>query len=200
MSSTADAEHKARTHKAALRVRLRAARREQAASARDAAAQALAAYAPALPGWCAGARLAAYVAADGELDPAPLLATATAAGLTTYLPRVGADRALTFHRWTPGSPLVENRYGIGEPTPGEPIPVDALDLLCLPLVAFAGDGTRLGMGAGYYDRTLAASRPGLLLGLAFDCQGVDTLPKDPWDVPLDGVLTETGWRPSREGA
>jgi 5-formyltetrahydrofolate cyclo-ligase len=51
------------------------------------------------------------------------------------------------------------------------------------------------MGAGYYDRTLAAARPRRLIGVAYDCQGVDALPREPWDVPLDGVLTDTGWRP-----
>jgi len=198
MISTDDAAHRARAAKAVQRRRLRAARRALDPTTQGAAAQALAAHAAALPGWRAGARLAAYVAADGELDPAPLLAAATAAGLATYLPRVGDDRTLTFHGWTPGAPLRANRYGIGEPASGDPLPVDALDLLCLPLVAFARDGTRLGMGAGYYDRTLAAVRPGLLVGLAYDCQGVAALPRDPWDVPLDGVLTETGWRPRLE--
>ena len=194
MTRIDDAEHRARTAKAALRQRLRAVRRRLEPAARNAASQALATHAAALPGWRAGARLAAYVAADSELDPAPLLAAATAAGLATYLPRVDDDRALTFHGWTPGASLRANRYGIGEPMSGDPLPVDALDLLCLPLVAFAGDGTRLGMGAGYYDRTLAAARPRLLVGLAYDCQEVAALPRDPWDVPLDGVLTETGWR------
>ncbi|MHA7815902.1 MAG: 5-formyltetrahydrofolate cyclo-ligase [Pseudohaliea sp.] len=193
---TTDAEHDARTAKAALRLQLRAARRALAPQARAAAARQLAGHAPALPGWRPGARIAAYVAADGELDPAPLLAAATAAGLLAYLPRVGDDRALTFHRWTPGDPLVPNRYGIGEPAAGAPLPVEKLDLLCLPLVGFTAAGVRLGMGAGYYDRTLATARPGLLVGVAYGEQGVETLPQEPWDVPLDGVLTETGWRPA----
>ncbi|HKK23619.1 MAG TPA: 5-formyltetrahydrofolate cyclo-ligase [Pseudohaliea sp.] len=198
MTPTADAEQQARTAKAAVRRRLRAARRELAPAARDAAARAVAAQAATLPGWRPGARLAAYVAADGELDPAPLLAAAQAAGLAIYLPRIDGTKALTFHPWQPGDPLEPNRYGIGEPGSGGALPAAGLDLLCLPLVAFAGDGTRLGMGAGYYDRTLAAARPALLVGLGYDCQAVATLPRDPWDVPLDGVLTETGWRPSRE--
>ena len=197
---TTDSEHDARTAKAALRRQLRAARRALPAAAREDAARQLAAHAPALPGWQPGARLAAYVAADGELDPAPLLSAASAAGLFIYLPRVGDDRALTFHPWVPGEALTPNRYGIGEPAAAEPLPVDALDLLCMPLVGFANDGARLGMGAGYYDRSLAAARPQLLIGLAYDCQGVDALPREAWDVPLDGVLTETGWRPLRARA
>ena len=195
-----DPEHDARTAKAALRRQLRAARRALPPASREAAAQQLPAHAPALPGWRAGARIAAYVAADGELDPAPLLAAATAAGLRAYLPRIGDDSALTFHRWLPGDALLPNRFGIGEPAATGALPVDALDLLFLPLVGFSAAGARLGMGAGYYDRTLAASRPRLLAGLAYDCQAVETLPQEPWDVPLDGVLTETGWRPLRAPA
>ena len=197
---TTDPEHDVRTAKAELRRQLRAARRALPPAAREAAAGQLAAHGPALPGWRAGARIAAYVAADGELDPAPLLAAASAAGLLVYLPRVGDDSALTFHPWVPGDPLLPNRYGIGEPAATGALRVDALDLLCLPLVGFSMTGTRLGMGAGYYDRPLAASRPRLLAGLAYDCQAVDALPKEPWDVPLDGVLTETGWRPLRAPA
>ena len=59
-------------------------------------------------------------------------------------------------------------------------------------------GSRLGMGAGYYDRYLARLvaplRP-LLVGLAHDVQRSEQpLPQNPWDVPLDAVVTETGWQ------
>jgi len=99
-----------------------------------------------------------------------------------------------FADWTPSQPLRDNRFGIGEPT-GPARALKQLDLLLLPLVGFSDDGGRLGMGGGFYDRTLGAlkleERP-LLLGLAYAAQQVEILPMDPWDVRLDGVLTERG--------
>ncbi len=60
----------------------------------------------------------------------------------------------------------------------------------MPLVAFDGHGTRLGRGAGYYDRTLEHKKPQCLLGVAYEFQHHDFLPPEPWDVPLDAVATE----------
>ena len=66
----------------------------------------------------------------------------------------------------------------------------------MPLVGFDQQGYRLGMGGGYYDATLAFMqhrrlwRKPRLVGVAYECQRVETLPHDPWDMPLDAVLTE----------
>jgi 5-formyltetrahydrofolate cyclo-ligase len=72
-------------------------------------------------------------------------------------------------------------------------------VLFMPLVAFDDSGSRLGMGAGYYDRYLGRLPGGLtplLVGLAHEAQRSNTpLPGNPWDVPLDGVVTENGWQP-----
>jgi len=74
----------------------------------------------------------------------------------------------------------------------------ALDLILLPLVAFDKSGHRLGMGGGYYDRTLAFLahrrlwRKPHLLGTAYQFQQLETLPTQPWDIPLDGIATEQG--------
>ncbi len=66
--------------------------------------------------------------------------------------------------------------------------------MLLPLVAWDRTGTRLGMGSGWYDRTLArdtirASR----VGVGWALQEADALPRDDWDLPLDAVVTERGW-------
>jgi 5-formyltetrahydrofolate cyclo-ligase len=177
--------------KVRLRSTLRARRRALAPDQRAAAAHSAAALAGKLPLWRPGTRLAAYRANDGELDPEPLLRRAAADGLATCLPVVRGDGRLHFLAWSPGEPLTENRYGIGEPLPAssEYLP-GQIDLLLMPLVAFSRDGTRLGMGAGYYDKTLAGERPRYAVGFAFACQEERVLPRDPWDVPLDYVLTE----------
>jgi 5-formyltetrahydrofolate cyclo-ligase len=65
----------------------------------------------------------------------------------------------------------------------------------MPLLGFDRQGTRLGYGGGYYDRTLAAlgKRP-LLVGFAFALQEIDHIPREGHDVPLDIIVTEEGVR------
>jgi 5-formyltetrahydrofolate cyclo-ligase len=146
-------------------------------------------------------RIAFYIANDGELDPARLMARAWGLGKTCYLPAITPlkPRHLGFVDYRPGDPLVPNRYGI--PEPDHPLRSAvlpwALDLILVPLVSFDMNGSRLGMGAGYYDRTLAFlnqrqhwHRP-LLMGVGYEFQRVDYLPAEPWDIPLQAIATET---------
>lgn len=145
-------------------------------------------------------RIGAYLAADGEIDPSPLLRAAFAAGKRCYLPVLHpfAGPSLWFCEWRPGDRLMPNRFAIPEPVPQLRPPHLAwhLDVLLVPLVAFDARGNRLGMGGGYYDRTLAYlhhrthwRRPHVV-GLAHSLQRVDALPKNAWDIPVDGVITE----------
>ncbi len=73
------------------------------------------------------------------------------------------------------------------------LPLSKLDVLITPLVAFDEQGQRLGMGGGFYDRTLQNWRDiGLQpVGYAHDCQGVERLPVEEWDIPLPAVITPT---------
>ena len=150
----------------------------------------------------AASRIAGYWACNGELDPAPLLERAWALGKAVYLP-VLAGAALQFAPYRPNAPLRRNRFHITEPdlSPAEWLPPSALDLVLTPLVAFDATGTRLGMGGGFYDRSFAfrrdpacAERRPRLVGIAYEFQRVDTLIRQPWDVPLDAAATETTWR------
>ena len=105
--------------------------------------------------------------------------------------------ACRFAPWRPGDPLVSNRYGIPEPdlSPDSLLEASALSLAVAPLVGFDGQGHRLGMGGGWYDRTFAfrheRAAPPWLVGAAFAAQRVDALGAQAWDVPLDAVCTET---------
>lgn len=93
--------------------------------------------------------------------------------------------------------MTHNRYGILEPqlNCSHVSPVAQLDMILMPLVAFDSKGNRLGMGGGFYDRTLAhlpknkAQRP-TLIGIAHQCQFVDALPVASWDIPLDYIITD----------
>jgi len=150
-----------------------------------------------------GRTVGVYLAQDGELDLAPLLARLLRTRTRLALPVVGRSGLMTFRHYNAHTRLTPNRFGIPEPTAAAaPVAPMSLDLLLMPLVAFDRFGVRLGMGAGYYDRFLGALPPAMrprLAGVAHEVQrSLDPLPLRPWDVPLDGVLTETGWRPSRE--
>jgi 5-formyltetrahydrofolate cyclo-ligase len=140
-----------------------------------------------------GAVVAGYWPLAGELDPRPLLLDAAARGLRLAMPRMqGKGLPLAFHHWSEGEPLVPGPFRVMEPEAGAPLAHP--DLVLAPLLAFDRRGHRLGYGAGFYDRTLAALRrrhPELVaIGIAFAAQEVAEVPVDEGDEPLDGVLTE----------
>lgn len=150
--------------------------------------------------WYQQARtLALYFANDAEMDPLPLLKLARTAGKRIFLPRL-RDRRLEFVAHGLGAPLRRNRFDIPEPI-GSAIALRKLDVVCMPLVGFDRSGRRLGMGGGFYDRTFAGKvaantfkmRGPLLIGLAYAFQQVAQLPRERWDVPLAGVVTERAW-------
>ena len=147
--------------------------------------------------------VAIYLAADGEIDPQPLLQAAQRSGKQVYLPtlRRWPHMRMDFQRVRPGEQLIRNRFGIAEPRRcrARQRPAWALDLLLLPLVGFDEFGGRLGMGGGFYDRSLAylARRKNwhkpTMLGLAHECQKVDRLPMAAWDVRLSAIVTDHQW-------
>ena len=145
-------------------------------------------------------RIAAYIAADGELDPKPLLALATRYNKNIYLPilQPSTHNSLWFSHYVPGDELIKNQFNIPEPNirKRSPIKTWTLDIVLMPLVAFDAYGHRVGMGGGYYDRTFAyikhhkqMHRP-LLIGYAHECQKSSHINVQQWDIPLDGVVTE----------
>lgn len=144
-----------------------------------------------------------YLPTDGEIDPRLLLRAAQRRGKATYLPVLSAwpRTKMVFQRVRPGDKLSPNRFGILEPRVNvhQQRKVWALDLVLLPLVGFDSEGGRLGMGGGFYDRSLAylarrkCWRKPTLLGLAHECQQVDRLAQASWDVPLAGTVTDKHW-------
>lgn len=188
------------TSRTAVRKRLRAHRRDLDPQARRAAADGLLKIAAASAAFRRGRHIAFYLPNDGEQDIFPLLERAYSRRKSCYLPVLDPlQPRLRFARYEPGDPLAPNRFGIPEPcgpAARDHVDASALDLVLLPLVAFDPDGNRLGMGGGFYDRTLAFlrlrrhwRRP-LCYGVAFELQHIDHIAPAPWDVPLDGCLTE----------
>lgn len=139
-------------------------------------------------------RLAAYIASNNELDPCPVVKEAWNTGKRVYLPVICEDNSLKFAPYHIHSPLQKNRYRIPEPVcpADELVSAADLDLIMVPLVAFDAECRRIGMGAGYYDRTLAGlnSRKPVKAGLAYDFQQVDGIQAQPWDIPMDLIVTD----------
>lgn len=127
-----------------------------------------------------------------EIDVRALLHALHADGYITGLPVTPpAPGPLAFRAWAPGSPLVRGPFGTSEPT--SDAPTVEPDALLVPLLAIDGDGYRLGYGGGYYDRTLAvlgARRRIIAIGVGFEAQRVERLPRGPDDHRLDWLLTE----------
>jgi 5-formyltetrahydrofolate cyclo-ligase len=142
-------------------------------------------------------RIGFYLPQGGEFDIHPLLNQALTMLRGCYLPMLPRrGRMMRFGRVGRNTHMTKNRYGIPEPIDAKPLRARQLDLLLMPLVGFDLEGNRLGMGGGFYDATLAFMRhrrlwrKPRLVGIAYECQRVDRLPHEPWDMPLDAVLTE----------
>lgn len=141
--------------------------------------------------------IAGYIAIQQEIDPSALLQKAWQNKKTCYLP-ILQDQQLIFGEYQPHTLLKKNQFSIPEPpvvskaciAPAE------IDLVLVPLVGFTEKGQRLGMGAGFYDRSFSfllnsprSARP-FLLGLAYEWQKLTAFTEKNWDVPLNAVMTE----------
>ena len=139
-----------------------------------------------------GKIVASYIPVGSEANPQALLAKALDAGCSTALPHVtGRAAPMRFLRWSPGEPLENGPFGLSQPKanaePCQP------DVILVPLVAFDSRLMRLGQGAGHYDRALSLLTESLAIGIAWSVQQAPALPIDPWDVPLNAILTEKAW-------
>lgn len=180
--------------RAALRRELRQRRRELPAAQRIAAADGLAAQLLSLPFMPKEGYVAGYWAMDGEIA-LHAFQLKLPKGLVYCLPLLHGEE-LRFAPWRPGDALAGNRFGIPEPdVPFEQTlaPQD-MTLLVLPLTGFDARCNRLGMGGGWYDRSIAFRRerrpPPWLVGAGFSVQRRDALPARDWDVRLDAVCCE----------
>jgi len=146
--------------------------------------------------------IAIYLANDSELDALPFVHWCWQNNKSVYLPVIHpfCKGQLLFLKYDQNTKMQTNQYGISEPK----LDVTAiklvkeLDIIFTPLVAFDKQGNRLGMGGGFYDRTLARwfqdyqtntlTKP-YPIGLAHDCQHVLEVPCELWDVPLPEIFT-----------
>jgi 5-formyltetrahydrofolate cyclo-ligase len=136
--------------------------------------------------------VAFYFPINGELDLTHAWTMANSQGKTCYFPSIKPDQTLSFLPTTQATSWIKNRFGIMEPDVNQTLALSPqyLDIIFLPLVAFDSHGTRVGMGGGYYDRTLTYHRPSLLIGVAYEFQKQTFIQADSWDVPLDAIITQ----------
>ncbi|WP_234186487.1 5-formyltetrahydrofolate cyclo-ligase [Shinella sp. NM-101] len=143
-----------------------------------------------------GAVVSGFWPIRSEADVRPLMAHLRSRGARLCLPVVLDRETIIFRELVAGAPVVKTGFGTTGPGP-EAAVIDP-DILLVPLSAFDRTGHRIGYGAGHYDRAIdrlkAKGHSPKLIGIAFDCQEVASVPAEPHDVPLDAILTESGIR------
>ncbi|MBV6539917.1 5-formyltetrahydrofolate cyclo-ligase [Ursidibacter maritimus] len=136
--------------------------------------------------------LAFYLPFNGEISPLPLIEKLRSIGKKIYLPVLHpfSSHQLLFLRFDDKSDLSSNRFGILEPKLDvrKVLPISELEMIFVPLVACDTQGNRLGMGGGFYDRTLSQAKHLISVGLAHQCQQLECLPLESWDEPLDYIV------------
>lgn len=187
MSTSGDLKRSKRAARAAAR----AARDGIAAVEREAACRRIVASALALPELLDARVVMGYVAIGSEVDPAPLLDAVRGRGGVAALPRIEGDVIVAVAH-DGASPLAPSGLGTPEPVSGERLSPTEVDVVVLPGLAFDAEGGRLGYGGGFYDRYLTRTRSSTWrIGLAFDEQIVDAVPRGGHDLAVDAVVTPT---------
>lgn len=140
---------------------------------------------------CRGcAVLASYHAVGSEADPSLLSRSAETAGLTICFPYIVNHHEPLRFLIDDGRAPQTGPFGLRQPPADAPPALP--DIVLVPLLGFDRALQRIGQGAGHYDRALAALPRALRVGVALSAQEVPAIPVDPWDQPLDAIVTEAG--------
>jgi len=146
----------------------------------------------AMPAYAAAHTIHCYLAMRSEVDTRPLIGDALARGKRVVVPMVVPKATDLSHAWLASldaADLVAGNFGTFNPRDLRPALPGDWNLTIVPMLAFDRRGYRLGYGKGYYDRLLGAT-PMPTIGVAFAAQEVPELPAEPFDVPLDCIVTE----------
>jgi 5-formyltetrahydrofolate cyclo-ligase len=141
-----------------------------------------------------GGRVAIYAPIPGEVGTVDIASAVRRSGGTVFYPLISKAGEMDFFPVESEDALVSGVFGIPAPPPigGQCGVRDGFSLVVVPGLAFDRSGYRLGRGGGYYDRFLSRPVADRVVGLAFSWQIVDEVPRDPWDIPVDAVVTEKG--------
>jgi len=146
-------------------------------------------------------RIGVYWPIRGEPDLRKWMQIQAESGFTIALPIVlAADKPLRYSVWRPGDPMTRGVWGIAVPARPEWVEPE---LVIAPVVGIDGDNYRLGNGGGYFDRTLAATKPKpRCIGVGFACARIPTIYPQAHDIPMDEVVIASppGKAEARAGA
>ena len=181
------------TNLLALRKSLRQQRRQLPARLQQQAGQCVAQQLLRCVQFKSANKVGLYLSAFGEVPTQKIMQQCFKQNKKVYLPKIrNFDQKLVWvqinrQQWK-NNRFAPHRLGMREPRQ-RGISINQLDLLVMPLLMFDLNGTRVGMGGGFYDRSLWKKYRPFRLGLAYDFQQVDNLVRQPWDQPLHAVLT-----------
>lgn len=145
--------------------------------------------------------IALYLPTDGEVDVSAIGPALRSIGWVTTLPVVDDATSMHFARWTGDDDLVDNRYGIAEPSGSPTVPIGDHTVIVVPAVAVDASGHRLGFGAGFYDRALSGTpNEAITLCPVHDVQLVDDIEPEAHDVAVDAIVSTSGVRWIRDTA
>jgi 5-formyltetrahydrofolate cyclo-ligase len=182
------------SRKRALRAELRGRRRIRTATERETADAALTEQLTRLVRETGARSLTAYLSTPDEPGTRDFLRWADESGIRILLPISREDGLLD---WAPYDGEDEEQDVLGMPTPSSdvlgPIAINDVDLILVPAACIARDGMRLGWGRGYFDKTLGSMEGGPpVYAVIYDDELIDTVPTEPHDMPVDGVVMPSG--------
>ena len=140
--------------------------------------------------------VACFLPMDDEVDTRDIIERTWRANKRIFVPVLRAGHKMSFREIRPDSTLEQNWFGIWEPTNGDFISPRKLDIVVTPTVAYDLQNNRMGMGSGYYDRCFSFLRHRKhwfrpkLVGVAFDCQKVEKITPNAWDIRLYRVISD----------
>jgi len=142
------------------------------------------------------AAIGCYLPMTDEVDTREIIEAGWRANKRIFIPVLRGKREMLFCEITPSTELEQNTFGVWEPTRGFLIAPQKLDLVITPTVAFDKSNHRIGMGGGYFDRCFSFLRNRKqwirpkLIGVAFQCQAVEKITPNPWDIRLYRVISD----------
>jgi len=180
--------------KRALRAELRERRQLLSEQQREDAASGITAQLDALVAAHDAQAISCFLSTTTEPGTRGFIAGAVQRGIRVLLPITRADGLLDWAVADGDDDVAEGLFGLPEPT-GEvlgPIAVNDVDLMIIPAAAVDADGTRLGWGRGYFDKTIGSMEncpP--VYAVTYDSEVLDALPRELHDQPVAGVVTPT---------
>ena len=184
---------KRQAEKKQMREAVLSKRDAMSSATRKAASEAILERLFALPQYESANVVLSYIGFGSEIETQPFFERIIANGKIAVLPRVDrASQSLVLHSVRSIAELVTSKWGIREPASDAPtVPINAIDFVLIPGVAFDLTGNRLGYGRGYYDKLLSTANQALVrIAAAFSCQIVDAVPICSHDQKMDSIITE----------